>query len=121
MTETTRSEAATAGLPTVYTPDEAAEILQCSSHYLVDKANSGEFPCLRLNNKALRFTSEHIMSIIRAYEHIPDGFGEVASESTGSDLADADADVPLSDEELKDMPGQNRRAKMRFAKMAGVG
>lgn len=128
MTET---RAETTDLPRdslrVYIPQQAAEILQCSARFLVNRANAGGLPCLHIKKAILRFTSDHLLAIIHDTEQILDRFrgasgsgSEIQESLNDSAVADDEGadDIEIDEYDIGAMPGLNRGSKMRMAQMA---
>lgn len=86
-------------LPYVYTPEEAAAILKINQRYLIEATNRGEFPHMRMNQKTMRFTSDHLREILASFEVRPESF---RSDSSASEAAGETATDETGDEEGPD-------------------
>lgn len=52
-----------------YTPDELADRLQVSVSLVKKRGHSGEWPCLSLGPRTIRFTEDHYREIVALTEH----------------------------------------------------
>lgn len=119
--------------PYVYTPEEAAAILKINQRYLIEATNRGEFPHMRMNQKTMRFTSDHLREILASFEVRPEPFRNdpTTSEAAGEAAADEAGEDEGHDEEvaetaqerkhrewiesqpLENFPGMTKSAKQR--------
>lgn len=56
-----------------YTPAQVAEWLQMAERTVKERAHSGQWPCLKLGQRTIRFTEEHYRQILAATEQQPAG------------------------------------------------
>lgn len=52
-----------------YTPAQLAEKLHVSVSMVKDRGHSGEWPCLKLGPRTIRFTEDHYQQIVALTEH----------------------------------------------------
>ncbi|WP_304452836.1 helix-turn-helix domain-containing protein [Nocardiopsis sp. YSL2] len=69
-------------LPAVYTPAQAAEILQCRESWLKDKAKARAIPFHKLSGE-YRFTDEDLAEIIRITAERPEAEPSPPARATG--------------------------------------
>ena len=146
MSENTAAESIPRPLdmPYVYTPEEAATLLQINLRFLKDKTNRGEFPHLRVNQSTMRFTSEHLVAIMKMFEVTPAGSrptsepetvsssdseepeagegdsrqaGVIPDDETDEEREDRERREELAAMPLDSFPGGSLRAKRRMRKM----
>lgn len=63
-----------------YTPEQLAEKLQVSVSLVRKRGHSGEFPCLKLGARTIRFTEDHYREIVELTEHRPKPATETARQ-----------------------------------------
>lgn len=56
-------------IPGHYTPAQLAEKLQVSVAMVKARGHSGEWPCLKLGPRTIRFTEDHYRQIVALTEH----------------------------------------------------
>lgn len=52
-----------------YTPEQLAEKLQVSPALVKKRGHSGQWPCLELGPRTIRFTEDHYRQIVELTEH----------------------------------------------------
>lgn len=101
------------GMPCVYTPEQAAAILQCGVHFLRDGTRNGELPHLRINRSAVRFTSDDIKEIMSMFAVKPMPQDE-PEQTTPETMAIPET---YEEEDLSEYPGGSLKTRRRMKKL----